>query len=307
MKRLRELDIHLLVVFDSLCETGSVTRTAEQLSLTQGAVSQSLKKLRTLFGDDLFVRSKAGLVRTQRGQELLQPIRDFLAMGQELLLNQTAFDPEQAKRVIRISMLDIGDVAIVPTLLGSLRRTAPGCAVHALPMDVRSIAADLEAGAIDLSISGREVTGGEIMRQKLYTHRLVMLVHEKSPLPNIIDMRDYCSLDHVEIRTGIGSKSALEKVLEVQGAQRRIVATTSHALAIPYWLESDPSLVATVPAFLADLCSARGGFRVVQVDGGLPVFDVFQFWHNRFDGDRFNMWLRDTVRSAFLRHAQFDM
>lgn len=307
MRRLRELDIHLLLIFDSLCKTGSVTRTAEQLSLTQGAVSQSLRKLRTLFGDDLFVRSKSGLVRTQRGQELAQPIRDLLAKGEEILLSQTAFDPEHATRMIRLSMLDIGDVAIVPTLLQRLRREAPGCSVHALHLDMRAIGDELEAGTIDLLISGREVSGGEIMRQKLYTHRLALLVHEKSPISGTIDMRDYCSLDHIGIHSGTSSKSALDRVLEARGAHRRILAVTSHALAVPYWLESDPNLAATVPAFLADLCVARGGFRIVQVEGGLPAFDVYQFWHSRYDGDRFSIWLRSTVRSAFLRHAVFDM
>jgi len=307
MRRLRELDIHLLVIFDSLCKTGSVTRTAEQLSLSQGAVSQSLRKLRILFGDDLFVRSRSGLVRTQRGQELAQPICELLAKGEEILLSQAAFDPEHAKRVIRLSMLDIGDVAIVPTLLQRIRREAPGCTVHALPLDMRAISEAMEAGTIDLLISGRELSGGEIMRQKLYTHRLVLLVNEKSPVSGSIDMRDFCSLNHVSIQTEGGRKSPFDKALEARGAHRRILATTSHALAIPFWLESDPDLVATVPAYLADLCVARGGFRVVQVEGGLPAIDIFQFWHNRYDGDRFSIWLRNVVRSAFLRHAVLDM
>lgn len=298
--------MHLLVVFDSLCKTGSVTQSADQLSLTQGAVSQSLKKLRTLFGDELFVRSKSGLVRTQRGQELAKPIRELLSKGEEILLRQAAFDPEHAKRNITLSMMDIGDVAIVPTLLKRLRREAPGCTVQALPFDLRAINEEMESGAVDLLISGREISGGEIMRQKLYTHRLVLLVHDKSPLPGTIDMRDFCSLNHVSIQSGSGYKSAYDKALEARGAHRRILATTSHALAIPYWLESDPDLAACVPVFLADLCVARGGFRVVQVEGGLPALDIFQFWHNRYDGDRFSVWLRDVVRSAFLRHADLD-
>lgn len=306
MKRLRELDMHLLVVFDSLCKTGSVTQTADQLSLTQGAVSQSLKKLRTLFGDELFVRSKAGLVRTQRGQELAQPIRELLFKGEEILLSQTAFDPEHAERNITLSMMDIGDVAIIPTLLKRLRQDAPGCTVQTRPVDVRAIGDAMEAGTIDLVIGGREISGGEIMRQKLYTQRLVLLAHEKSSLPDTIDMRELCSLDHVGIQTGSGSKSIYEKAMEVRGAQRRIVATTSHSLAIPYWLESDPHLVACVPIYLADLCVERGGFRVVQVEGGLPAIEIFQFWHNRYDGDRFSIWLRDVVRSAFLRHSSLD-
>lgn len=306
MKRLRELDMHLLIVFDSLCKTGSVTQTADQLSLTQGAVSQSLKKLRTLFGDELFVRSKAGLVRTQRGQELAQPIRELLFKGEEILLNHTAFDPEHAERNISLSMMDIGDVAIVPTLLKRLRREAPGCTVQTRPVDIRTIGHALEAGTVDLVIGGREISGGEIMRQKLYTQRLVLLVHETSSLLATIDMRELCSLNHVGIQNGSGNKSIYDKALEARGAQRRVVATTSHSLAIPYWLESDPNLVACVPIYLADLCIERGGFRVVQVEGGLPAIEIFQYWHNRYDGDRFSIWLRDVVRSAFLRHASLD-
>lgn len=306
MRRLRELDMHLLVVFDSLCKTGSVTQSADQLGLTQGAVSQSLKKLRTMFGDELFVRSKTGLVRTERGQGLVQSVRELLLKGEEILLSQTSFEPEHATRKITLSMMDMGDVAIVPTLLKRLRKEAPGCTVQALPFDPRTINAALEEGTVDLLISGREVSGGEIMRQKLYTHRLVLLTSSNNMLPRLINMRDFCSLNHVAIQSSTGQKSAYDKAFEAIGAQRRILAATSHALAIPYWLEQDPDLVACVPIYLADLCIARGGFRMIEVEGGLPLLEIFQFWHNRFDGDRFSLWLRNVVRGAFLRNAEFD-
>jgi DNA-binding transcriptional LysR family regulator len=307
LKRLKELDLQLLVVFDALCRTGSVTRAADQLGHTQGAVSQSLKRLRMLFDDELFVRTKKGLVRTQRGQELTHPVAELLAKAEAILISQAGFDPESAKRTATLSMLDIGDVAIVPTLLARMRQEAPGCTVMTVPVDGPTLPQAMADGEVDLLISSQTFSSSQIMRQRLYTHRYTLLASHDSKLPGRIDIKDYCSLDHVSVLGTGNARSSLDEALEERGLSRRIVAQSTHCLVMPYWIEADPTLVATVPSLLADLCLRRGSFRVIDVVGGLPHFDIFQFWHQRFDNDKFNNWLRRTVRGAFMRHGTFDL
>jgi len=47
----------MIATLKALLDTGNVTRAAEALGVTQPSVSQMLRRLRTYFGDDLFVRS----------------------------------------------------------------------------------------------------------------------------------------------------------------------------------------------------------------------------------------------------------
>lgn len=58
---LAKIDLNLLVALDVLLEERSVSRAAGRLFVTQPAMSQTLRRLRELFGDALMVRVKGGM------------------------------------------------------------------------------------------------------------------------------------------------------------------------------------------------------------------------------------------------------
>ena len=62
----RNIDVGLLRAFVAVAETGSVTRAAHLLNLTQAAVSQQFKRLEELFGVELFDRAIARCARPRR-------------------------------------------------------------------------------------------------------------------------------------------------------------------------------------------------------------------------------------------------
>ena len=63
------LDLNLLVVFEAIYTQGSLTRAAQQLHLTQPAVSHALARLRVLFGDALFERHGRAMLPTPLAQK----------------------------------------------------------------------------------------------------------------------------------------------------------------------------------------------------------------------------------------------
>src|SRR5690606_19741173 len=67
---LRNVDLNLLVVFDALLRTRSVTRAAQVLNMSQPATSFALSKLRKMLGDPLFVRTASGIVPTPYAERL---------------------------------------------------------------------------------------------------------------------------------------------------------------------------------------------------------------------------------------------
>jgi DNA-binding transcriptional LysR family regulator len=69
------IDIRLLMVFDAIYKTRSVTAAAEALDLGQPAVSVALAKLRHHFGNPLFVRTSNGMEPTPFSEGLVQPVR----------------------------------------------------------------------------------------------------------------------------------------------------------------------------------------------------------------------------------------
>ncbi len=61
------VDLNLLVYLDVLLREQNVTRAAEQLGITQPAMSNGLRRLRDLFNDPILVRSSSGMKPTERG------------------------------------------------------------------------------------------------------------------------------------------------------------------------------------------------------------------------------------------------
>ena len=63
---LRSLDTTALLVFDTLMEEASVSRTALRLGMTQSAVSHALNRLRSVWSDPLFVRGSGRMQPTHK-------------------------------------------------------------------------------------------------------------------------------------------------------------------------------------------------------------------------------------------------
>ena len=61
------VDLNLLVYLDVLLREKNVTRAAEELGISQPAMSNGLKRIRDLFGDPILVRTSDGMTPTDRG------------------------------------------------------------------------------------------------------------------------------------------------------------------------------------------------------------------------------------------------
>ena len=79
------LNYHHLRYFYTIATEGSLTRAAEQLNLSQSALSIQLKKLEESFGFALFDREHKGLVLTEEGRIALDYAETIVRSGDELL------------------------------------------------------------------------------------------------------------------------------------------------------------------------------------------------------------------------------
>ena len=83
IRTLSKIDLNLLTIFCLIYSVGSISRVADMLNISPSAVSQSLRKLREMMGDNLFVRSGNALLPTVYSDELYDntiPIIDKLSL-----------------------------------------------------------------------------------------------------------------------------------------------------------------------------------------------------------------------------------
>ncbi len=109
------MELQQLRCFVAVADHGSFTRAAQALTLSQPTLSQSVSKLETEFGTELFQRTSRGAALTSAGEILLESVRKVLE----------SVDHTQAA-VDAIHGLTTGTLTVV-TFKRSRRRRRPRC------------------------------------------------------------------------------------------------------------------------------------------------------------------------------------
>ena len=116
IEKLARIDLNLLVCLNVLAEELNVTRAAHRLCLSQSAVSKNLAKLRTQFGDPLFVRHAHGLKPTPKVL-FLKPKLENLINHLEQITQPEEFSPDSSDYRFQISAVESVYPLILPHFL----------------------------------------------------------------------------------------------------------------------------------------------------------------------------------------------
>ena len=97
--RLRNLDLGTLRSFVTIADSGSMTRAAGRLFMTQSAISMQIKRLESSLGLTVFDRSSQGMKPTTEGEQLLQFANQMLSINDEAIGRLTSPDYEGVIRL----------------------------------------------------------------------------------------------------------------------------------------------------------------------------------------------------------------
>ena len=292
------LSIKLLRLFDLLYSTHSVTRAAEQLGQSQPTVSNWLGRLRRQLGDELFVRTPAGMQPTSRADVLIVPAREALASLRRLSAPDEVFDPSVATRRFRICMTDASHVTLLPQLLAHVRAVAPGVRLEATRIDEQSGQA-LQSGQADLAIGLVPWLESGFYQQVLFPQDWVCLVNPRHPRVGAkrLSLRDYKAEAHIGIVGGTGVQ-LLEAALLRHRVKRNVLLELPGFLGLAA-IVSTTDLVATLPRQIGETLARTSALAVCDCPVPVPPFTVKQHWHARYHQDPANRWLRGVCESLF--------
>lgn len=294
------LSIKLLRLFDLLYNTNSVTRAAEAMGQSQPTVSNWLGRLRKQLGDELFVRTAAGMQATPRAEELIVPVREALAALRRIAAPAEAFVPASAIRRFRICMTDASHITLLPRLLARVRAVAPGVRLEAARIDDQTGQA-LQSGQADLAIGLVPWLESGFYQQALYPQDWVCLVKARHPRIGAkgVALRDYRAEAHIGIVGGTGVQ-LLEAALARHQVERRILLELPGFLGLAA-IVSTTDLVATVPRHIGETLAGSNAGTLTVYDCPVPVppFTVKQHWHARYHQDPANRWLRGLCEELF--------
>lgn len=294
-ERLQSLNLNLLLTLDAVLRHRNLTRAAADLDVTQGAVSQSLGRLRDFFDDPLLVKAGNGMEPTALGETLQGHVADILNLIDKTILVHEAFDPAAAAGSLNICLTDMGEFALLPPLMHYLQDAAPNMDVRTLNIPEERLVEAMAAGRIDLAIAGPLGDVSELKQQKIFEHELVALVNPKCPLPDMLNAQDYVSLPHIALDSPMVKRVYLDITLANLGVRRTIKVRTANALVQPYLLDSQTHLIATTTRLFAEKAATIHDLRILRFAFDMPRIPVYQYWHRRFDKDGMSQWLRTLI------------
>ena len=287
-----DLDGRLLQLLLAVLETGSVTRAAERLGVTQSAVSHLLDKLRAITGDPLFVKSGRGIVATARAEALGAQARELLS-ALHGFAQSGPFDPAQWKATLTIAANDFQRDLLLPGLMNRLRRSAPHLTLRVIPSDVPSLDM-LRNEHCQLVISPRPPDGTDIVQKRLFedSYRVFYDPHVRMAPTS---RTDYLAAHHVTVVYEPRRTLDLDQWLEAKGIRRHFEVTVPGFAGVAPFVRGTP-LLTTAPSLLGrhmlrDLASAK-------VPVACPKLPMYLVWHLRHHHHPAHAWLRTQVQDV---------
>ena len=295
--RFNGLDLNLLVAFDVLLSTRSVSRAAEQLNLSQPAVSAALARLRDYFGDEILVIHGKRMLPTAFAESLRPQVLECLKMASAVIATSATFDPATSQRTFRIVASDYAVAAVLTPLIQKFAVTAPniGIDIH-LPED-RAVA-DLDEGKVDMIITPEEFISSAHPTDLLFEETHVVVGWRDNPLMQTpIDVDSYFAAAHISVLIGRTRAVALgDQYLAAFGRRRRIEIHSPSFTLLP-WLVLGNHRLALMHERLARLMATRFPIAIQPTPFELPTMREMAQYHRARAADEGLRWLRGEVRA----------
>jgi LysR family hydrogen peroxide-inducible transcriptional activator len=174
-----DLNLHSLEQFVALARTRNFTRAAEELHLSQSALSRAIQKLEDQLGQPLFERKPREVVLTDLGELLLERAREILQFAED-----TFAELAEAGRRGRIRLGAIPTIApyFLPGLLSRFAELQPQVTVAVQEDTTEVLIKRCSHGELDLAIVALPILARQLEVEPLFDEELLLVLPTGHPL-----------------------------------------------------------------------------------------------------------------------------
>ncbi len=305
----RTLDLNLLRVFDEVMAERSLTRAARNLSLTQPAVSNALRRLRETLGDNLVQRSGQGMAPTPRALSIWPAVREALQQLQETLI-PNEFVPGETSSTFVLAMADATAAELMPGLIEILEHEAPGVAMRVVPLTTRDPRRLLDEESCDLAIGyfpslladlTARAQGGEplpFLHQRLYDGEYVCVMRKDHPLAKgPFTLNRYCAARHLLVSFSGRLYGFIDEALASLGRKRQVVLTVNQFFTAGR-VVANSNLLTVLPRHFVGVTGIAEQLVLRPLPFDVSPVHVEAVWHRRSQQRSAQVWLRQAVVRA---------
>jgi len=252
--RLRLKQLRLLIALD---DRGSLHKAAEQISISQSGATKALQEVESLLGMPLFERQPKGLVANEMGRCMIRYARLIYSDVEHLREEMLGIMQGQGGRLL-VGVI-MGAVPLLTRALTELRLKQPNLSVEIVENTSATLLGLLDQGRLDLAICRTSVAQRSATYDciELCEEPLAVIASQDHPLARAesVSLTQLSDYRWVVYPKDMPMRQALERELHEAGMEvPRYPLETSSTFATILLVQQDPSLLAVIPAEVANFC-----------------------------------------------------
>lgn len=298
-----KVDTDLLRFFKVMMETQSLTHTANHMGLSLASASRHLARLREVFQDDLFIRTRHGMTASARAIEIFPQLLEALA-SLNALLSPTQFTPEELRGIIKIGTPDNGVFAILSSAICELVEKAPHLKLELVTLG-NTLYEHIENGTIDLAVYPIASLPPDFHECLLFTDPFACVVRKEHPLARYTRLGKIPPSEEVAQYGRVQVTVRGDRNVDAVGislypeCQQKTVLWTPYFLSIPFIL-TQSNLTATIPRRTALYFSKIAPLTILPSPKPGISYTTRIIWHHRTHKNPTIRWVRDLI----IKHAK---
>ncbi len=289
---LRGVDLNLLTVFDAVMQQQNITRAAQQLGMSQPAVSNAVSRLKVMFNDELFVRHGRGIQPTLRARQLFAPMRQVLQLVRNEL-PQTTFVPETSTRSFKLALCSPSDRRFAPSIMSKISEVAPHVQLEVDALFDPNVADKLRYQQVDFVIDYTRFEASGFSSTEMFNDELVVVASASHPrLDYTITTEQFLAEQHATLSNVNGISSFYQQVygdLEHKSAYQGI------GLSNLLYVVEQSELLTVVPRWLMNTLPNRSNYKVFAYPFANNKVTGYLTWHESSEKDKSHIWMRDQL------------
>jgi len=253
---LNRIDLNLLVTFEALMDTGSVTKAAAHLGRTQSAVSHALARLRDQVGDPLMVKVGGRMQPSPFALQLIEDVRPILRQIERVIVPPDDFDPAESERVFRLTIPNF------PILTTEITRVVLAAAPK-VDLEWLSLTPGTQTDVVEERVDIAQLGAGQVTDEGLANWTTPMtprftFVRRDHPCLKNWDMEAWLTYPHVVVSVGGAAHQTVQDAVERDGLQRRIGARVSEFAGLAPMVAGTDALATVPPIAIATAAREHG-------------------------------------------------
>ena len=293
--KIRRLDLTVLLIFLALMRTGKASEVAGELGLTNSSISHTLRRLREVFEDELFLRRPHGLEPTSFAIQIEPSIRAAVDAVQSALSGPALFNPATAEVALRVSASDREIATLLPKAMAKMREDAPGIRLSVRSLTRSESLRALADGSLDLALGyfagAHDEFDTRFVRKEGY---LVAARRGHAIFDAPLTPETYAAQSHILVSSDGSMRGVVDTTLEKQGLKRQV------CLVIPSFLPAlsvlaQGHLIGTLPANLVKHHARYFGLEYCEPPISIRPFDISILSHKRHSKSAVHGWVIDRL------------